>query len=162
MKSFKHNLAYVLLSVALVGGRAFALEGNPMANAEAVVVNDEVRITVLTPGLLRLEWAQEGKFEDRASLTFINRDTEVPRFTTSRGNGILEIKTDWLLLKYRIGSGRFSKENISIDLDAGDLQKTWHFGDVDDGNLLGTSRTLDKCNGSWHATHKEEIELCQG
>ena len=162
VKRVGYNWVYALLSVVMMGGRVFAMEGNPAANGKAVVAAGDVRITVLTPGLLRLEWAENGVFEDRASLTFVNRETPVPDYTVSRKDGTLEIKTDRLLLKYKIGSGRFTKENLSIDLDVGGMRTSWRFGDVDSGNLLGTTRTLDKCNGSWHATHKENIKLGQG
>ncbi len=39
------------------------------------------RFTVLTPQLIRMEWSADGKFEDHASLVFINRRLPVPKFT---------------------------------------------------------------------------------
>ena len=38
------------------------------------------RFTVLTPELIRMEWAADGKFEDHASFVFINRRLPVPKF----------------------------------------------------------------------------------
>ncbi|PKL50045.1 MAG: hypothetical protein CVV39_01920 [Planctomycetes bacterium HGW-Planctomycetes-1] len=163
MKFFERNsiivAAFIIVSFNSI---VFSLEGNPVADEKSVVVNNDVRITVLTEGLLRLEWSENGKFEDRASLTFINRNTDVPKYAVTEKDGFLEIKTDKLQLKYKIGSGRFTKDNLSIDINAGEMNAKWHFGDVDNKNLLGTSRTLDGYNGSWHYAEKKDIELCQG
>ncbi len=54
---------------------------NPVADEAAVVVYDQARFTVLTSGVIRCEWDSAGKFEDRASMTFINRKLPVPAFT---------------------------------------------------------------------------------
>jgi hypothetical protein len=39
---------------------------SPIANPAAVVTMGHVRFTVLTPQLIRMEWAADGKFEDHA------------------------------------------------------------------------------------------------
>ena len=161
MKGLGRIFGVVAAGLALVA-RSYALEGNPVADPRAQVVEGNVRVTVLEPGLLRLEWAEDGRFEDRASLVFINRKTQVPAFEVVRTNGVLEVRTDKLAMKYRMGSGRFTTNNLSISFDTGGVEGTWHPGDRNRGNLLGTTRTLDKCNGSWHATHKKNIRLGQG
>ena len=51
---------------------------DPVADPKAVVVLGKVRFTVLTPQLIRMEWAADGKFEDHASFVFINRCLPVP------------------------------------------------------------------------------------
>ena len=42
----------------------YAQEYNPVANKNAVVESENVRFTVLTPGLVRMEWSEHGKSED--------------------------------------------------------------------------------------------------
>lgn len=54
---------------------------NPLADARAQVVYERARFTVLTPRLVRMEWAADGKFEDHASLVFINRRLAAPHPT---------------------------------------------------------------------------------
>ncbi len=54
---------------------------NPVADPKAVVTHGNARFTVLTPQLIRMEWAADGKFEDHASLVFLNRRLPVPNFT---------------------------------------------------------------------------------
>ncbi len=56
---------------------------NPVADPKAVVTIGNARFTVLTPQLIRMEWSADGKFEDHASLVFINRRLPVPKFWSS-------------------------------------------------------------------------------
>jgi alpha-glucosidase len=51
---------------------------NPVADPRAIVLQGNARFTVLTPELIRMEWAADGKFEDHASFVFINRRLPVP------------------------------------------------------------------------------------
>jgi len=55
---------------------------NPVADPRAVVTLGHARFTVLTPELIRMEWAADGKFEDHASFVFLNRRLQVPKFET--------------------------------------------------------------------------------
>ena len=162
MVRFYKNKIFQITFALLISGVVFSVEWNPTADPKAVVVSEDVRITVLTPRLLRLEWAENGQFEDHASLTFVNRRTEVPPYKKTQKGSLLVIETEGLTLWYNVKSGRFTKDNLSIDVNTGGMKTTWHFGDPDDQNLLGTTRTLDKCNANWHATEKKEIALEKG
>ena len=75
---------------------------NPVADPKAVVILGHARFTVLTPQLIRMEWAADGKFEDHASFVFLNRRLPVPNFDTmnSPRRPKLTIKTDALTLTY--------------------------------------------------------------
>ena len=53
---------------------------NPLADPKSVVTVGNARFTVLTPQLIRMEWSADGKFEDHASLVFINRRLPLPKF----------------------------------------------------------------------------------
>lgn len=46
---------------------------DPKADPEAIVVSANARFTVLGDRLIRMEWAEDGKFEDRATLGIVNR-----------------------------------------------------------------------------------------
>ena len=124
------------LLLVLLALPAFA-QNNPKANPSAVVEFGNARFTVLTDRLVRMEWASDGVFEDRASLAIVNRDLPVPSFTSSVKGGELVIKTGKLTLRYK--GGRFSADNLSVRHGMG----TWVPGLSDAGNLLGTVRTLD-------------------
>jgi len=51
---------------------------NPIANKESVIVEGKARFTVLAPQLIRMEFDTLKKFEDRASLSFVNRNLTKP------------------------------------------------------------------------------------
>ena len=116
------------------------------------------RFTVLTPELIRMEWAADGKFEDHASFVFLNRRLPVPKFEKSvaRDGKTLTIKTDRLALTYApTADGQFTAENLSIGLTVDGKEVVWHPGLADPENLQGTTRTLDMALGS---KTKEPIE----
>ncbi len=122
---------------------------HPEANEDAQLVVGNARFTILTPRLIRMEWAEDGKFEDRATLGVINRNLPTPYFRVSRTKSKLTISTSDLTLTY-LGDKKFSKDNLSVvfqmkDTKAkfGTIKVTWKPGMEPTGNLLGTTRTLD-------------------
>ena len=52
----------------------FKVRTNPAACGENIVLGDCYRISVLTDGLIRLEYQENGHFEDRPSQMAGNRD----------------------------------------------------------------------------------------
>ncbi|MDT3366122.1 MAG: glycoside hydrolase family 31 protein [Bacteroidota bacterium] len=138
MKRFLAFAAAALASLSL-----FAQ--NPVANPKAVVTEGNARFTVLTDRLIRMEWAADGQFEDRASLAIINRDLPVPSFSRSRSGKTLTIKTDALTLTYK--GGRFDKDNLEVRFKLNGSTVTWFPGKENKGNLRGTTRTLDGSKG---------------
>lgn len=80
---------------------------HPRAHEDATVVAGQARFTVLTARLIRLEFSEDGRFEDRASLTFVNRLLPVPEYSVSRTGGWLRIATDALTRSRRCGSMTF-------------------------------------------------------
>lgn len=118
----------------------------PVARPEAIVRQGAARFTVLTERLLRLEYAALQQFEDRPSQAFWLRQQPAPAFTLSRDGGVLVVETPYLRLTYREQAGGFSAESLTITLK--ETGHTWRYGDPDDANLLGTTRTLDEVSGS--------------
>jgi alpha-glucosidase (family GH31 glycosyl hydrolase) len=128
---------------------------DPVANPKAVVVLGSARFTVLTPQLVRMEWSADGKFEDRASFVFLNRNLPVPSFThtlTHEANGqTLTLTTDALKLTYTLtpgGDGKFTLDDLQVGFHLDGKTIVWHPGMSDTGNLQGTTRTLDGVRGS--------------
>jgi alpha-glucosidase (family GH31 glycosyl hydrolase) len=128
---------------------------DPVADPHAVVTVGHARFTILTPQLIRMEWAADGKFEDHASLVFLNRKLPVPKFiqTVESMGGASEviIQTSALTLKYKTvygTDGKFTSDNLSITFNLGGKDVIWNPGLQDTGNLLGTARTLDGVRGS--------------
>src|SRR5262249_5137539 len=132
------KLPLILLLVAL-SARAEE-KWNPVADPKAVVVEGSARFTVLTPRLVRMEWAADGHFEDQASLVFVNRRLPVPEFTTSHENGWLVLRTGQLTIRYK--GGEFSSDNLRAEFALNGQTVGWTPGMEDKGNLQGTIRTL--------------------
>jgi len=122
------------------------LDTSPVAHPDAVVQGDRWRITLLTAGLVRLEWAEDGVFEDRASTFAIHRELPVPRFDVIDGEAALEIVTDRLRLVY--DRGRFTPAGLSIQArgNVSNYRSVWRYGEPV-RNLGGTTRTLDDVDG---------------
>jgi alpha-glucosidase len=116
---------------------------NPIADPRAIVEFGNARFTVLTPQLIRMEWSANGKFEDRASLVFLNRRLPVPKFEKSStdGNKTLTIATDGLKLTYtpepKGSSLGFTAENLEISLTVNDKKVIWHPGQAAPGQFTG-------------------------
>src|SRR5664279_5589632 len=123
------------------------LATRPVANPAAVVQGEAFRISVLTDGLLRLEYARDGRFEDRASAFAVVRDLAVPTFRVIDGPHHLEILSDRVHLVY--DREPFSTSGLSIQVrgNISSYLSVWRFGEpVDD--LGGTARTLDNADGA--------------
>jgi alpha-glucosidase (family GH31 glycosyl hydrolase) len=122
------------------------LATSPVARPEAVVQGDGWRVTVLADGLVRLEWSEEGAFEDRASTFALHRDLPVPQFEVVDGEAALEIVTDRLRLTY--DRGPFTPAGLSVQArgNISNHHSVWRYGEptVD---LRGTTRTLDDVDG---------------
>ena len=140
--------AIVLLGLAPA---ARAQADDPVADPKATVVVANARFTVLTPQLVRMEWSATRTFEDRPSLVFVNRRLPPPAFKVAKSRGWTTIDTGRLILRYQegtAGSGRFSPENLSVQLDVAGKRVVWKPGMADTGNLRGTTRTLDGVKGA--------------
>ena len=123
----------------------FRIPVEPLADPAAMVTGPNVRFTVLTSRLIRMEYSPDGRFEDRASQVFWFRQQPVPRFSVKRERDEVEIVTDHLRVKCRPGADGFHRKSLSIELI--DLGTTWRYGDRDARNLMGTARTLDGAEG---------------
>jgi len=123
---------------------------DPVADPKAVVTLGQARFTVLTPQMIRMEWAADGKFENHASFVFLNRHMPVPKFekTLADGGRQLTVKTSALTLTYTPSAdGRFTPQDLQIQLAVEGKPVTWHPGMDDPENLQGTTRTLDGALG---------------
>ncbi len=123
----------------------FQLDFQSMANPDAILTARSARFTILTSRLIRLEYEENGRFQNNPSQPFWYRNQSVPEFEHLVENGRLYIETDHLLLIYKIDKP-FSADSLQIHLKESDT--VWHFGDKDPDNLRGTTRTLDQVSGS--------------
>ena len=142
-----HKSFLSLLALVSAFNYAYATQTeNPKANEKAVVVAGNARFTVLTSQLIRMEWSEDGTFEDNATLTFVNRNLPVPTFTVEQSDTELTIKTEDVTITYAKGT-KFSAESLKAEFMLNGEAVVWKYGDDDSANLMGTTRTLDRCNG---------------
>ena len=103
---------------------AMSVCADPVADERAVVVCGNARFTVLTSRLIRMEWSDDGKFEDNASLCFVNRRTDVPEFKVKRSGNRVVIITDHLSFTYRCGE-EFSSDNPRVEFSMNGNKVRW-------------------------------------
>jgi alpha-glucosidase (family GH31 glycosyl hydrolase) len=141
------NTLMLILSLCWISV-SFSQTNNPVANPAAIVTFGNARFTVLTPEVIRMEWSEDAKFTDNASLTFVNRNLEVPQFSQKASKSSIEIKTQKLTLIYKSLTDSFSVKNLSVTFMMEGKPVKWIPGVVNKGNLFGTTRTLDGCGGN--------------
>ena len=74
----------------------FTWKTNGMANEKNIVSGAKYRFTVLTPRMIRLEFCEEGLFEDRASQIVFHRDFSPVKFSLDKDGDTLILKTEYL------------------------------------------------------------------
>ncbi len=125
----------------------FQLSLRPIAPPDSIVRVPHARFTVLASRLIRLEYSPTDQFEDHASQTFWYRDLPTPEFTVEHFDDVIAITTDHLHLQYRITERGFTRDTLSIEMQA--TGTVWRYGDLGEhDNLRGTARTLDEANGA--------------
>lgn len=144
---------------------AYSSGNDAVANPAAVVEEGDVRFTVLTPRVIRMEWDSLHRFTDERSFIVINRNLPVPEFKKIIRGGKLTIRTDELELTYKLNTGKFSKENLEIKYLNKKRPFTWNPSVTQKQNLKGTARTLDRMDGTTFIKRNEprhELQLEDG
>lgn len=129
-------LTVLLLVTPLWSATSYQIAGSQ-------IVADNARFTVLSPTLLRMEYAPSGKFTDDPTVLAINRQWPPCGFTTAVEDEWLVVRTANLELRWLMGQVPFSDQNLLITWRAGDCGGTWRPGRQDAGNLGGTRGALD-------------------
>ena len=125
----------------------------PKANEKAIIKGDKYRFTVLTSRLIRIEYNEDGYFEDRATQTVVNRVFDVPEFEVLDTNDLLKITTEHIVLTYT--KQPFSPNSLFVEYKGKNFvamgkyggASVWYYGD-DYSTFDGTARTLDGINGA--------------
>lgn len=116
-------------------------------NDNIVYTDSDVRFTLITDGVVRMEYAQNGNFVDNRSFIAVNRNYPRVDFDIKKKNGWIEIKTSKMKLRYKLNTGKFTANNLEIVSTDKELPFVWKPGTVQKGNLKGTIRTLDGLDG---------------
>lgn len=126
----------------------------PICNKEAVVQGEKYRFSILTPSLIRMEYSDNGVFEDRATSAVTNREFPVPHFEIRETEETIKIYTDHVELTYH-KKHPFCSSSLTARFygDWGDRTNSWRFENttVPYGgvvqNYWGTLGQLDEFKG---------------
>ncbi len=144
---------------------AFFASVTASADTDGVVYSDKnVRFTVVTDGLVRMEYSPKGRFTDDRSFIAYNRSyPENNAKVTDDGKNVV-IETPKLTLTYKKGKGPLTAENLKVVSKDTSKPIEWTPGMEQKENLWGTTRTLDRWDGqeylkkvddNWTRTHKD-------
>ena len=111
----------------------------PMADKDNMVYWLDYRVTVLTDRLFRVEKSPTLKFRDAATQSIWHRNTAPQQFevTADPAHAVIDTGACRLILY---------KDRGQCYVEVGGLHRSLN----NHGNLLGTYRTLDNCNGDTH------------
>lgn len=84
--------------------------------SNAPIIEGKARFTVLSPTLIRMEYAADGIFDDGLTFNVVNRSFAAPSYTTQVVGGWREIQTSNLLVRYQQNSGAFNGPNLTAQL----------------------------------------------
>ena len=122
------------------------------AEDAAIIQGEKYRFTVLTEEMIRLEYCEDGQFEDRATQCVIDRKFKVPEYQVIENEESLEIITDKIHLVYN--KQKFIDYGLSVQVrgNISVYHSIWHFGE-EATDLRGTARTLDEADGAIELEH---------
>lgn len=122
------------------------------AEDTAIIQGEKYRFTVLTEEMIRLEYCEDGQFEDRATQCVIDRKFKVPEYQVIENEESLEIITDKIHLVYN--KQKFTDYGLSVQVrgNISVYHSIWHFGE-ETTDLRGTARTLDEADGAIELEH---------
>ena len=115
-------------------------------NIESVIKGDKYRITILTDGLYRLEYSEEGKFTDLPTELVINRNFVKPEFSVKEDNNYLEITTKYVKIMYtknkNFDSGKVNPaKNLSVKILNTD--RFWYYNHPEARNIGTIGYSID-------------------
>ena len=121
-----------------------------LPNTDNVIKGNKYRITVLSDLLVRLEYSENGLFEDRPTELVMNRNFDKVKFEKKEDAKFISITTSYFTLTYQkempfTGSKVTPDQYLRIDLNNTD--KYWYFGHPEVRNFKGSAYSLDGADG---------------
>jgi len=101
------------------------------------------RFTSLAPGLVRMEFSPDGRFEDRRSLAAAAEKQPIPFQGIDKQNGTTVLDTGCIKILTRENDNEFFPSNLQIQWYEEGMFQHWSPGDKDHENLGATLHALD-------------------
>lgn len=123
---------------------------NALATPENVIKGKKYRFTVLTPRLIRMEYSEDGTFEDHLTTLVLNRKTAAVEYTKKEDKKYLEITTSYFRLTYEKNkpfySGKFDTMKY-LKVELLNTDKIWYYGHPEIRNYGSPNSSLDDNKG---------------
>ncbi len=107
------------------------------------VICRDARFQFLTPSVVRMEFSPASDFTDAPTAVVLKRDWKQIPLEIWADKEWMVAKTSKLILRYKVNSGRFTKDNLNITWKEGERRITWTLADSDRANLGGILYSLD-------------------
>ena len=121
---------------------------NLVSKPETVFKGQFYRITILSDLLVRLEFSEEGYFEDRPTEFAKFRNFPIPQMKVDQNERVLDVTTKYFNLRYEkekaFNGNKYSPESVlRIKLLDG-AGREWHYGHEEARNYGGILKNIDK------------------
>lgn len=117
--------AVLVVTLAWAAGCAVRRGAGAEHHRIPTVAAGSARFQILSPTLIRTEYAGDRKFVDQPTFNVIGRPNFVPAdYTVSSVHGWLTITTSAMTLRYKADSGPFTPRNLTVQLKVGDQEVT--------------------------------------
>ncbi|WP_220036774.1 TIM-barrel domain-containing protein [Curtobacterium sp. MCBD17_021] len=111
------SLAGALVGALALGGLGISALPAAAAPDARTVMSGDARFQVLSPTLIRTEYAGDAQFIDQGTFNVVGRDDfAATPFTQTRADGWLTLSTGKMTVKYREGTGDFTQDNLQVEL----------------------------------------------
>ena len=118
---------------------------------DCVIRGEKYRFTVLSDLLIRLEYSEAGKFEDRPTELVMNRRFGPVNFEKKEDSKYLTIKTSYFSLTYQknmpFTGGKMAPPDQFLRVDLNGTDKYWFYNHPEVRNFRGSSFSLDGTDG---------------
>jgi len=132
----------ILIAILLPYTAGIDLQAQCKQEGSSVICRD-ARFEFLTPSLVRMEFSPGNFFTDAPSTTVLKREWKKIPLEIWADKEWMVAKTSNIILRYKVNSGRFTKDNLQITWKEGGKRINWTPGGTDKGNLGGTVYSLD-------------------
>jgi hypothetical protein len=117
--------AVLVLTLAWAAGCAVRRGAGAEHHRIPTVAAGSARFQILSPTLIRTEYASDRKFVDQPTFNVIGRGNFAPAdYTVTSVDGWLTITTSAITLRYKTDSGPFTPRNLTVQLKSGDQDVT--------------------------------------
>ena len=121
---------------------------NGVSKPQCVFRGQFYRVTILSDLLVRLEYSEEGYFEDRPTLFASNRNFPIPQMKVDQNEKILDITTKYFNLRYvkekPFTANKFGLDNGVLKIKLVDSSNEWYYGHAEARNYGGIIANFDR------------------